>query len=368
MKNINRKLQEIFKRSFYKMFKLLYGEINGVKSFKDESRVQTLTANFQDDINYKIYKIKKGRLYTDRIQDTAIILDDNIIEGPSFQLRPVNNVEAFKNVVFKKGTPRFKKKLSGVTLSLLTGGAGNDNYFHWLFDVLPRIKICEKIFDISKIDYFLLPDDSFKYQKETLDKLQIPLKKRLTSKKFRHIISDEIIVTQHPYCLKNDASKEIENIPIWISEWLKISLLDKSHSNKKNYPSKIYIDRKDSVSNNKNLRSILNENEVKSFLKKNGFTILSLSDYSFEEQARIMNNAALIVGLHGAGFANFCFCEANTKVVELKSTTSGNMYRNLAKNNKLNYTSVSSEPIGINFNNQYGHIKVSIKDLEKKIQ
>ena len=52
-------------------------------------------------------------------------------------------------------------------------------------------------------------------------------------------------------------------------------------------------------------------------------------------------------------------------MVELKSTTSGNMYRNLAKNNKLNYTSVSSEPIGINFNNQYGHIKVSIKDLEK---
>ena len=38
--------------------------------------------------------------------------------------------------------------------------------------------------------------------------------------------------------------------------------------NKKNYPSKIYIDRKDSVSNNKNLRSILNENEVKSFFEK----------------------------------------------------------------------------------------------------
>ena len=28
-------------------------------------------------------------------------------------------------------------------LSLLTGGGGNDNYWHWMFDVLPRIKLSE---------------------------------------------------------------------------------------------------------------------------------------------------------------------------------------------------------------------------------
>ena len=364
---MSKKLQKKFKQFFYKLFKLFYGEINGVKSFKDDTRIKTLKVNFQDNVDYTVYKIQKGRLYTDRIQDTAIILDDNIIEGPSFQLRPINNVEAFKNIVLRKGTPRFKKKLKGLTLSMLTGGAGNDNYFHWLYDVLPRIKICEKFVDISKIDYFLLPDVKLKYQSQTLDELKIPLKKRLTSKIFRHVTSDEIIVTQHPYCLMNDASKEIENIPVWISKWLKSSLLSNHDLNKKNYPPKIYIDRKDSISNNKNLRSILNENEVKAFLKKKDFTILSLSDFSFKEQARIINNAKIIVGLHGAGFANFCFCEPNTKVVELKSTTSGNMYRNLALSNKLNYTSVISEPIGINFNNQYGHIKISIQDLEKKL-
>ena len=47
------------------------------------------------------------------------------------------------------------KKIKGVVLSS-TGGAGNDNYFHWMFDVLPRIAIYQKIFDISDIDYFLL--------------------------------------------------------------------------------------------------------------------------------------------------------------------------------------------------------------------
>ncbi len=366
MNKISKILQKIFKKFFYFLFSLSHGKIKGIISSKTDTRIQISLAKFGENINYKIYRIKNARLYTDRIQDTALILNNYIIDGPSHQLRPVNNVSVDQNIVFKKGTPRFKKKIKGVVLSLLTGGAGNDNYFHWMFDVLPRIAIYQKIFDISDIDYFLLPDIKKKYQKESLDTLQIPREKRLSSKSFRHLVADEIIVTEHPYCINNDADKEIENIPIWISEWLKSVCLEKRKSNN-SYPTKIYIDRKDSVSNTRNLRSILNEDQIIDFLKKNKFEILTLSNYSFKEQVRVINNAKVIVGLHGAGFANFCFCEPNTKVIELKSTTAGKMYENLAINNKLDYKSVSSEPIGTNYNNQYGHIKVSIENLEKKI-
>ena len=48
-----------------------------------------------------------------------------------------------ENIVFQKGTPKLKKKLKGSVFSLLTGGGGNENYWHWLFDVLPRFKILE---------------------------------------------------------------------------------------------------------------------------------------------------------------------------------------------------------------------------------
>lgn len=368
MKKINKAAQKIFKEFFYNIFNLIHGKIEGVVSSKDNHRIKTLESSFQKTNKYKVFIVKEGRLYTDRVHDAAIILDNNIVEGPSFQLRPVNNMSADQNIVLKKGTPRFKKKLSGTTLSLLTGGAGNDNYFHWLFDVLPRIKICEKVFDISKIDYFLFPEIEKKFQTESLDKLKIPRNKRLSSKNYRHITTDEIIITQHPYCINNDADVEIENIPIWISQWLKSICLDKTLFSNNDYPKKIYIDRKDSTSNNKKLRTIINEDEVKDLLKKYDFKIISLSDYSFEEQIRIINSAKVIVGLHGAGFANFCFCEPNTKVVELKSSTSGKMYENLAFNNKLEYKSVVSEPVGTNFNNQYGNIKVSIENLEKQLK
>ena len=43
--------------------------------------------------------------------------------------------EVDKNIVFSKGTPRFKKRIKGNLFSLLTGGAGNHNYWHWMFDV-----------------------------------------------------------------------------------------------------------------------------------------------------------------------------------------------------------------------------------------
>ena len=86
---------------------------------------------------------------------------------------------------------------------------------------------------------------------------------------------------------------------------VEISLSWKRKSNN-SYPTKIYIDRKDSVSNTRNLRSILNEDQIIEFLK-NKFEILTLSNYSFKEQVRVINNAKVIVGLHGAGFANFVF-------------------------------------------------------------
>ena len=31
---------------------------------------------------------------------------------------------------------------------LSQGGSGIDNYFHWLFDILPKIKICSEIYKL----------------------------------------------------------------------------------------------------------------------------------------------------------------------------------------------------------------------------
>ena len=82
----------------------------------------------------------------------------------------------------------------------------------------------------------------------------------------------------------------------------------------------------------------------------------------------MFNKAELIVGLHGAGFANFCFCNENTKILELKNKTAGKMYENLAKTNKLNYKSISGENETLETNNQFGHITIPVDSLKNQIE
>ena len=362
---VKKKLQNFFKGISYKIFKILYGSINGKLLHLDNEDINLEKVQV-DKIFYEIYCCKKSSLYTDTIHDTAIIKDNKIIDGPSFQLRNNFNSDCLNNSVLKKGTPRLKKRVKGKVLSLLTGGGGNSNYWHWLFDVLPRIEIFKKKENnLNNIDFFLFPNLDLNFQKESLELLQIDRKKRLSSKDYRHLFADQITITSHPYNILNDPNLDSLNIPSWICEYLRTNFLKKALQNSKLkvYPEKIYINRKDTTS----LRYIINLKEVENILEKEGFSSLTLANYSFSDQISLFHNAKKIIGLHGAGFANLIFCKQNTKVIELKSNTAGDAVKNLAIKNKLFYDDISCKPESINFNNQAGDIIIKSDILRKKI-
>ncbi len=371
---IKKYLQKIFKKISYSFFLKIYGSIDGSIKSNSDNRIKVEIAKIEKNISYRVYIISNGRLYTDRIHDAAAILDNKIIEGPSFQLRdgPESTIQFSKiadNIVFEKGTPRKLKKLNGKVLSLLTGGGGNNNYWHWIYDVLPRLALCNKFLDLSKIDFFLLPNIEKKFQQETLDFLNIPNHKRISSKEFRHIKAKELIITDHPVVITGNATRDISNTPDWIIVWLKNSFLDlKKLNNNKN---KIYIDRNDENSNYPLERSIDNEPEIKKYLTDNNFIMAKLHKMNFNEQVNLFNNAECVVGLHGGGFANISFCNPGTKVVELKSLTAGDAIKNLAKKNKLNYDSIESESKEIrkfDFPTQQGSIHVPLDRLKKILE
>jgi capsular polysaccharide biosynthesis protein len=372
MKLNKKPFQKFFKLFSYGIFKIIYGKIEGIIDPNKSNKIDVKFIKKKNNASYNVYKIANGRLYTDRVNDTAIIKNNKVVKDASFQFRDkktkVVNVSAEENAVFEKGTPRIKRKINGKVLSLLTGGGGNDNYWHWLFDVLPRIDICENVIELDKIDFFLLPDNKRKFQIETLEILGIPQRKQISSVNFRHIISKELYVTSHPVVLTNDATDGIQNMPLWISEWLKKKFIKKNINEKVNFSKKIYIDRGDSVSNVKDLRSISNEEEIKQFLLQNGFKIIKLGDLHFKDQVLIFNNADIIVGLHGAGFANLAFCKSNTKIIELRNRTAGKMIENLAIKNKLFYKPLNCETNKFDHSNQFAHINVPIKKLEEFIK
>ena len=212
MKNYKKFLQSLYKSIIYSIFTLIYGKIRGVIS-KNNKRFETKNIEIEKN-NYKIFICEKSRLYTDTIHDAATIIDNKIVAGPSFQLRNHINSNPLENIVFKKGTPAIKKNIKGTVLSLLIGGSGNYNYWHWLLDIIPRLKIIEK-YD-NKIDYFLLPNLETRFQFETLELLKIPLNKTISSKKYNHIYADKLVITSHPYNLTNNPWIDHLHIPNWI--------------------------------------------------------------------------------------------------------------------------------------------------------
>ena len=113
---------------------------------------------------------------------------------------------------------------------------------------------------------------------------------------------------------------------------------------------------------------LINENEVKNFLINKGFKSIILGNLHFSDQIKIFNNAEIIVGLHGAGFANMCFCKPDTKIVEIKSTKTKQVIENLARTNGLFYKSISFEPTNFVSENSFGQINVSINSLKKIIE
>ena len=375
LKSLNRYIQKKFKIIFYTIFKLIYGSVRTSRHISKINDAKIFKCKIDGLFKYSIYFLKKVRLYTNRVHDMSVIKENVLIEGPSYQLRNINsqkkgamdNAKIEENDVLKYGTPRIKKKVRGTVLSLLSGGAANNNYFHWIYDVLPRLALCEKINFFDKIDYFLLPNLELNFQKETLNLLNISSKKLLNSKKYRHIYCDNLVVTDHPFVLNNNADIEIHNIPQWINKWLR-KKFEFLLENRSDYPKKIYIDRSDTKKDkSKYAREIINEEEVRLYLKNKDFNFIRLAELSFKEQINIFYNANLIVGLHGSGFANLTFCKPKTKIIEIRSDNAGKVLQNIALNSDLDYEELIYKPLDFDAQSQQGKILVKLEHLENII-
>jgi capsular polysaccharide biosynthesis protein len=121
-----------------------------------------------------------------------------------------------------------------------------------------------------------------------------------------------LIVTSHPWYKKGYILEEAKYLP----EWIIIELFNKFINFKKKFEcnNRIYIDRRESKFNH---CQIINDDELKKFLLKKNFSIYKIGELSFFEQIYLFNNAKIIIGAHGAAFANLIFCKENTKVIDI---------------------------------------------------
>ena len=310
-------LQGIFKKTFRNLFLLFYGKIiENTNSGLKLEKIQVENKNLKSDTisTNDLYIIPNCRVYTDLNEHVAVIKDNFIIPNISYQQIKGELKKVSFNKTLNTGTPRFLKKINGNVLSLVQGASGN-NYFHFLFDIVTKIKICEQKIDLHTINFFYLPG-KYTWQKKILSVFNIDPNKIIDSQKNRHILAENLFVVEHPWYKTGFVQNEIINIPDWIIFYLRekfINLKKRFDANEK-----IFIDRSDSIYNHCKL---INNAEVINFFEDNGFTSYRVSELDFFEQIYLFNNAKVIIGPHGAAFTNLIFSNPKTKVVEIIPNT-----------------------------------------------
>lgn len=357
---LKKKLQSLFKIFFYYIFKKIYGlpkhsnNLTGHK-FVKKNFTHINVSNQVYKIDKNIYEIPNGRVFTDTVEHVALIAQDIIVPNISYQQiqGELKNVEY--NKVLVSGTNRIKKKIRGKVLSLVQGASGN-NYFHFLFDIVPKLILLDKNDLLKQIDYFLVPDIQ-NWQLQILSKFGISKKKLLNSKKIRHLEADIIYALDHIWYNKGFVQEEIKNIP----EWLIFSLKEKfsSYSMKFEASERVYIDRSDSIYNHCKL---INNIEIAKYLEKYNFKSYQVSKLNFFEQIYLFNNAKIIIGPHGAAFTNIIFSNKGLKLVELIPNNHKSIKcKRFSEILNFDYKRVELDTI----KNANGDMKISIIELEK---
>jgi tetratricopeptide (TPR) repeat protein/capsular polysaccharide biosynthesis protein len=195
------------------------------------------------------------------------------------------------------------EQISG-TVAVLAG-LSNNIYFHWMLDVLPRVKILQESgLDLSQIDYWLV-GDRHSWQRDCLHHLCIPPEKILSVQEHLHIQADQLIVPSFPGAAAWPQS--------WVCDWLKASFLS-SQALDQTLPRRLYVSRQKTRD-----RRVVNEASIVQLLESKGFTIVYLEDCTIVEQAQLFHNAELIISPHGSGLTNLVFCRPTTQVIELFS-------------------------------------------------
>ena len=299
-------------------------KLQSVVSFKLISPEQEITRKSPYSIDGKIHwkyihnqkaiqpatyviEVENGRVY----DEGAVIIDDNLFAGVS---KTIDSGEYINDTTIhpaftNKTLPPLKKLKGNVAVLSAPSGRG---YYHWMFDVLPRIQLLKAAgYDFENIDKFLINNYISKFHIETLAMIGVPRNKIMESQLSPHIQAEKLIV---PSLVGNTGS-----VPKYACDFLRNEFLGKISKNN-HHSKRIYVNRGQVVH-----RRVINEPAIVGFLKKYGFESVALETLSLTEQIALMASAEVVIAPHGAGLTNIVFCDPGTTIIEFLHPASVNV-------------------------------------------
>ena len=279
---------------------------------------------------------------------TVISPDDYVLNDVSLEWgRSLGNQSVFTKVFL----PRVKKVDEPC---LLVASTSSDNYYHWLFDVLPRLHLIQQSPLRKALSCpWVLQKSLNHFQVESLDTFGFyPTRLYLLQNAYHRFFAD-LTLPSLPAATGNPGTEVIT--------FLRKAL--KRVSSKKKYPLRILVSRSDS-----NHRKIINEDELYKELKPLGFSRVLLTGMTFQDQIDIFSNAEVVIGIHGAGLSNIVFSNPGTILLEIfPSSYVNSCFRVVALHCKLQYFYFVSENLVCDKNSSLDSIILSRDDIKRLV-
>lgn len=222
----------------------------------------------------------------------------------------------------------------------LLGNRIATNYYHWMYDVLPRLGVIEQVgIAISNISTFVVTAINKKFQKETLETHNIGLGKiHSTNSDGVFIEAESLLIPSYgsnEYLIRNRCAPgdNLHSLQApWASKYLKKTLMPVHNDEVQQERLKIYVSRGGS-----NTRGLSNEKEFIEKLKSYGFTILSPENLTVSEQATLFSRASVVIAAHGAALTNAVFCSEGTRIIEFHGPFTASCFWIVSNYMKLNH-------------------------------
>ena len=244
-----------------------------------------------------VAELRRARLYGRAV--AIIAADGRVVTDVTVHLK--GRLEDH-NVMGRLRLPALER-LPGTTAVL--SAPGGNTYFHWLFDVLPRLEILRLAgYDHSTVDRIAVNSMRHGFQRETLGRLGIGEERVLSSDRVKHVECERMLLPSFP--------GTSDYMPRWVCDYLVAAFLESPPAGAPPTPERVYVSRQGGRK-----RRIHNAHAIEALLARHGFEAVHPERHSVADQARIFNGARVVVGLHGSGFANLVFCRPGTALVEL---------------------------------------------------
>jgi capsular polysaccharide biosynthesis protein len=227
-------------------------------------------------------------------------------------------------------------RLQGSCLSLLSDWSSR-NYSHYLLDGLGRLGLFLKSgLSLSDIDYVCCPNPPSAAAATLLDRLAIPRQKRIFAAPDALICADVLFVPSFP-------APSLAYQP-WLPQFLRqaVGFSDSAPGTRRLYVTRRGVGRRPVA-----------EDVLQRLLQERRFEMYDAQEHP--TQPDDFDDAAVVVGAHGAGLANLAFCRPGTRVLELIPTDNAYpFYFSLSVAGGLRYSYLAGLSTGTRPPNAFG--------------